>query len=289
MSYFEDVIEPMIIEGVPKRLRKDFEKNLERIETMSKPQKQAEIVTLQQAETLPAHSPHQPEAFNDEQKQLIKSLYGKDLTATEFQYFLFVATKRGLNPLLNQIYAIKRGDKMTLQVSIEGLRIIAERTGKRDQTEKGYGKTPDGKIYAWAKVYRKDWKGPAYEEVYLEEYKGSSPIWTKMPLQMLKKCAEAAALRLAFPEDMGGLYTSEEMSQAGGTPDALLEVTEVDLEEESRQAMLKMLLEVIKTHNITKEQFSDITGMSSIKEIQENNEAISQALSDVSRWIDTQG
>jgi hypothetical protein len=35
--------------------------------------------------------------------------------------------------------------------------------------------------------------------------------WSKAPTQMLTKCAEAAALREAFPDELGGQQTAEEM------------------------------------------------------------------------------
>lgn len=35
--------------------------------------------------------------------------------------------------------------------------------------------------------------------------------WTTAPLQMMTKCAEAAALREAFPDELGGTHTVEEM------------------------------------------------------------------------------
>jgi hypothetical protein len=102
------------------------------------------------------------------------------------------------------------------------LRAIAERTGKYDgQDEPEYERDKDGLIIACkVRVYRKDWSRPAVGVAYWSEYvqtkKDGSPtkFWADMPHVMIAKCAEAIAMRKAFPEDMGGLYVDEEMQQS---------------------------------------------------------------------------
>lgn len=151
--------------------------------------------------------------WDDEQKKLIKATVAKDATDAELGWFFQVCSARNLNPFTKQIWFIKRGGVPTIQTSIDGLRAIANRTGKLQGIKRGT-KRIDGQLYAWAEIYRKDWAYPAYEEVSLKEYGAGSPIWNKMPETMLKKCAESAALRMAFPEDLSGLYSDDEMSQA---------------------------------------------------------------------------
>src|SRR5690606_36600618 len=44
--------------------------------------------------------------------------------------FLHHCSRTGLDPVARQIYLIERGGKHTIQVSIDGARLVAERSGK---------------------------------------------------------------------------------------------------------------------------------------------------------------
>lgn len=167
--------------------------------------------------------------FTQEQESMIRDTFLNGATKQEAIVLLEVARARKLNPFLRQIHFVKRWDTQkganvwSAQVSIDGLRAIAERTGKYDgQDEPEYGPVNERGYPQWAKVriYRKDWSRPAVGMVFWEEYvqtkkDGSvSRFWDSMPRVMMAKCAESVAMRKAFPEDMSGLYTAEELGQS---------------------------------------------------------------------------
>lgn len=53
-----------------------------------------------------------------------------------------------------------------------------------------------------------------FEEAAATKNNGElNSMWTKRPRGQLAKCAEAGALRKAFPDEMGGLMTSDEVSE----------------------------------------------------------------------------
>lgn len=175
-----------------------------------------------------------PLEFSDEQVQLLRDGYAPGASPIEFRMLLEVARLRRLNPFLKQIHFVKRRSKdrndnwvetWTSQVSIDGLRAIAERTGKYDgQDEPEYERDKDGLILAAkVRVYRKDWSRPAVGVARWSEYVQTThagkptKFWDTMPHVMIAKCAEALALRKAFPEDLAGIYTDEEMEQADNT------------------------------------------------------------------------
>jgi len=156
--------------------------------------------------------------FKEEQIELIKKQIAPNANNNELKLFLYQAQRTGLDPLTRQIYCIHRGGKMTIQTSIDGFRVIAERSGEyAGQDEPIYTEENNKLISCKITVYkfRGDVRYPASVGVaYLSEYAQTTPIWNKMPRVMLAKVAEALALRKAFPQDLSGLYTGDEIADA---------------------------------------------------------------------------
>ncbi|MEV8023354.1 phage recombination protein Bet [Microbacterium sp. NPDC080220] len=154
--------------------------------------------------------------------------------------FLQHCARTGLDPIARQIYSIARKSKGQLkwqiQISIDGARLVAERTGQYEgQTTPEF--TSDGVTWTqvWLSheppkaarvgVYRRGFREALYAvalwDAYVQtKYNGDvTDMWQKMGPLMLAKCAEMLALRKAFPQDLSGLYSSEEMSQAAPAAD----------------------------------------------------------------------
>lgn len=152
-----------------------------------------------------------------------------DLTDEEFEAFLEYAAKLDLSPMANQIYGqvrVSRGKRrLVFMTGIDGFRLIADRTGDlagSDDAEFSTEEKRDGtrdmvaKVTVWKMVAGE--RRPFSASARWSEYAADTRTWQQLPHGMLAKCAEALALRKAFPADLSGLYTTDEMAQAGEAP-----------------------------------------------------------------------
>lgn len=174
--------------------------------------------------------------FSSQQIEILKNSICKGATNEEFEIFIMACRKTQLDPFMRQIYAVKRWDgrlkreTMTIQTGIDGYRLIAERTERYAPGPKPtFEYDTQGLLIsatAYVKKLTKDGTWHVVEaEAFFDEYcqttkdKNTGEVkatgmWGNMQRNQLAKCAESLALRKAFPAEMSGVYTKEEMKQA---------------------------------------------------------------------------
>lgn len=211
---------------------------------------------------------------------LVQQTVAKDCNADEFNLFMEAARSYGLDPFRKQIMPLVFGKnardpskrRMSIVVSRDGLRVIAQRCGNyRPASEKAewevdpalVGPTnPKGlvscTVYLWQQDKQGNWfkvKGEAewdefapVAEEWADDGTGnrrptgkkvldSSGNWAKMPKVMLEKCAEAQALRAGWPDQFGSIYAEEEMDRAKAIDLTAIEIVEHEREEQRLKAI----------------------------------------------------
>lgn len=184
--------------------------------------------------------------LSQEQIELVKDTICRGATNDELALFVQVCNRTGLDPFAKQVYAVKRWDSklkrevMACQVSIDGLRLTAERSGKyagqigplwcgHDGEWRDVWLSSEFPAAAKVGVLRRDFAEPLWAVAHWVEYVQTTKegavtsMWREKATIMLAKCAESLGLRKAFPMELSGLYTSEEMRSADDVVEATFE------------------------------------------------------------------
>jgi phage recombination protein Bet len=190
--------------------------------------------------------------WNANQIAILRHMGVENAPDSDLAVFYHVCQRTGLDPFARQIYMIGRDQreevngewvkttKYTIQTGIDGFRLIGRRAADRTQQKVSLTAPEwaheDG---SWRPVWRAVWgvpvaarvtlkrDGEPFEAVALfDEYKQTkrngelTRMWVQRPAGQIAKCAEALAWRMAFPQDLSGIYADEEMAQASNEPPA---------------------------------------------------------------------
>lgn len=153
-----------------------------------------------------------------EMLQTLRNTVAPGLTEPEFMLFAEMCRATGLNPATKEIWAIKANGRLQLMTGINGFLRIANSHAQFDGMEVSFDWDGKQLVSCTVKVHRKDRKFPSVATAYWSEYSKKTPVWAQMPTVMLSKCAKSLAIREAFIQELGGLYTAEEMPASFASP-----------------------------------------------------------------------
>lgn len=195
--------------------------------------------------------------WTPEQVDTIRKTVAIGANDSELKMFLSIAGTYGLDPFLHEIWFMQMRGRNTIITGRDGYLKIANRTPEfdgmssdvvraadrfvkeGDEIKHLYGGANRGEIVgAYAIVYRKDRKHPAYFFApFREYYKGNSGVWAQYPSAMIQKVAESMALKRAF--SISGLVTEEEI----GSQEQQVEQLKTSMfpnDEERKKALAQM-------------------------------------------------
>jgi phage recombination protein Bet len=222
------------------------------------------------------------EELDSKQIELLKNTIAKGCSKDELDLFIQVCNRTGLDPFSRQIYIMRKKDKdgnygVQFLSSIDGFRVIAERSGKYEGQIGPEWCGKDGKwVDVWLSqeppsaarvgVYKTGFKEALYGVARFESYAQKSSDgkllfnWAKMPDLMIAKCAESLALRKAFPMDLSGLYTTEEMSNVPNKEVVDAEIVETPKSDKDTQIerLNGIVSEIKETHKLTVTEINEI-------------------------------
>jgi len=184
------------------------------------PNREITVIDSTPSAAQPAQVGHQ---WTQDEQNTLKQTVAQDCSDSQLKVFIMACQRLGLDPFARQIVPIVQSNKMTPQVTIDGLRLIAERTRKYGGQLGPYWCGKDGVWHeVWLEdgppaaskvgVIRRDFDQPMWGVARFKSYnKGGT--WSSMPDVMIAKVAESLALRKAFPQELSGIYAPEEMAE----------------------------------------------------------------------------
>lgn len=169
---------------------------------------------------------------------------GRMPTDEQVVKYMMLCKAQSLNPWVNDAYLVgydgKDGPQFSLITAHQSFLKRAEASPEFDGIESGVivarGDTIterqgdlllNGEVLvgAWARVHRRDRSVPSYDALNLKTFDTGRSRWAADPAGMIVKCAEASALRKAFPSTLAAMYCKEEMDrQRDSVPDVHVEV-----------------------------------------------------------------
>jgi phage recombination protein Bet len=245
--------------------------------------------------------------FTTEEVGLVQRTMMKGASPDDVALFVATCERTGLDPFAGQIMpssrrTMKNDSWITVWnyiVRIDGFRKIAVDTGEYEGQEGPWWCGPDGnwqeiwtgdkpcyaaKVLVHRKGFRTGLAGIAKYSAYVQSKKDGGPnaVWTSLGDHMTAKCAEALALRKAFPNEMAGLYTEDEQGAAEIVHAAIEEAhaPEViewsDEERESAKQKINDLMEVLLSADWSEEK--------ALARLKKQKDAIGDPEIDFARW-----
>jgi phage recombination protein Bet len=161
--------------------------------------------------------------------EAVRNFICPQATGQEIIDFLVFSNALALNPFRKEIYLIKHKDGSTHHVV--GLNAFTRRAAqnsdfshyksgiavtKKDSEDvifKPGSFLAPGEVLqgGWCTVYFRSKREPEEVTVSLTEYRQENKIWRDKPCTMIEKVAKVQGLRKAFPIELNGAYTAEEL------------------------------------------------------------------------------
>ena len=220
----------------------------------------------------------------EDTKQLaeIKEIYGKNLSEPEFKILMQIGQATNLNPFLKEIWAVKYGTSpASIFIARDGYRKSAQAHVEYDyhQVEAIYSnddysviagevhhvfaKDRGALVGAYCIAKRKGSSKPNYCRVELNEYTTKKSLWITKPVTMIKKVAEAQALKMTWQELFAGTYDEaedwhddEEKAAAEGRTEGTVTVEPPAKPRAERKSRAKAVTPAPEKAEITKEKWA---------------------------------